>query len=349
MLGNLRKDAKNRGCWSALLYPKVAPAWYRKLVGGLNSGDVHQQPMPPGSLLLLGFVSMAVPDLEPTDIYWVKSGVGAGRSLKQKTGEEIRVNIGPSQMRFPLAAGAPAQRWPGEITIWVDDIRQTTDHFNMLGNTLGTDIVNEYQQAEAGGEFLLKLKDPFRRSWIKVTEAPVGFSEQIRSLGHDVSQGDEQYPPKVFNPVAIADLTVFVTSREVMLGTVRFYNHYMLVPMKGAGPTEYKVQLHLGPGQGLHQTITFRQDPGSSFTEIGSICVYIAEKDKFVRGFARCKAAGLLTGTALDLHEAERRLEFEIKCIQDPESKAMLIPLQHTVRYCDHPEWPLGRKSFYNP
>jgi len=261
--------------------------------------------------------------------------------LKQRDGEEIRANLGPSQLRFPLAAGAKAQRWPGEITIWVDDIRQTTDHFNMLGNTLGTDIVNELTAAESGGEFMLKLKDPFRRSLIKVTEAPVGYGEKIRKLGHDVSVGDEQYPPKVFNPLAISDVKVFVPSREVMLSVVRFYKHYLLVPMKAAGPTEYQVILHLGPGQGLHQTVTFVQDPNANFMDIGSMCVYVCDKATFARSFARCKRGGILSGTT-DLHEAERSCEFQISCMQDPETNSTVIPLQHVVRSSNHPECPLS-------
>jgi len=322
------------------MYPKVAPEWYRKMVSGMNMGNVHVQPAPEGSMLLLGHISLAVPEAECVDQYWISGGLQAGQSCQQQ-GQEVLCNFGPSQCRFPVRPGQPPQLWPGEISVWVEDIRATTDNFNMLGQTLGTDLVNEYKQAETGGEYMLKLKDPFRQHFILVSECPKGWAAKLRAIGHDPSTCDTEYPPKTLNPLAIIDATVLVPSRAVMEGACRFYRHYLLAPLRPPGPSQYSVEVHFGPGEGLHQTLTYRQDPGATFgSGLGSVCLYLRDRSTFIRVYARCKAAGILREPP-SREEADRACEFRIRCVHDPESQADLVPLEHVVRHAAHPDCPI--------
>jgi len=333
-------DSRKRGCWSALLYPKKAPEWYRKIVSGVNPESVHQTAAPEGSLLLLGHLTLSVPALEDWEIYWQKSGLCAGQSQRQETGKEVRANVGSSQFRFVLDPTKKAQRWPGPITIWVDDMRQPTDMFHMLGKTLGTDLVREYMQVEDGGEFMLKIWDPSRQSHLKLCEAPEGFAERIRAIGRDPSTSD----PKVLNPLCISDVQVNVPSQASMEGVVRFYHEFLLAPfgaIRDPGPREYQVVLHFGPGDGLHQTLTFKQDSECSYANIGSICIYIEDQSKFVRAYAHCKTNGVLSDPNLSVDEVRRTSEFGIRAIVDPQTKQEIIPLKHVIRHMDHEECPI--------
>mmetsp|Transcript_60531 Transcript_60531/g.131161 ORF Transcript_60531/g.131161 Transcript_60531/m.131161 type:complete len:344 (-) Transcript_60531:74-1105(-) len=334
------RDARERGCWSAILYPKKAPKWYAALLGGLSSGASHLEPAPEGSLHLLGHISLSVPELDKPIFYWVENGFEAGRSVDEVAGQELRVNVGASQLRFPLRPGADAQSWPGTITLWVDDIRRTTDMFNVVQCQLGRVLVSEYTQSESGGEYALKLEDPFGRPFLKVSEAPSGYADKIRKLGRGACRGDTESAPKEFNLVAINDVSVPVPSRQVMDGVVRFYNHFLLAGVKGAGPSQYSVALHFGPGDGLHQTLTFRQDPTGSLKNMGEICMYVAEHHQFVRAYARCKSANLLLDPK-DREEVDRACEFKIKGIYDPDRSEVIIALPHVIRHSGHPECPI--------
>lgn len=335
------KDARERGCWSAVMYPKDAPEWFNKMIGGAGSGDVHVLPAPPDSALLIGYLSLAVPDLQMTENYWVDGGFAAGRSIHELKGEEVRTNFGPSQIRFPIKPGEPAQKWPGEVTFWVEDIRQTTDLFYMLGRTLGTDVVNEYKKATTGGEFMLKIYDPWHRNFFLATEAPRGWAQKVRAIGHDISEGDVACPTKTSNSLAIIDATVFVKSRDDMLGAARFYNHFLMVPSTGGGPTEYFTQMHFGPGEGLHQTLTFRQDASASYSDLGSICLYIKDRHKFVLALARCAAVGILMDPTKSKEDKQREGEFRVRGIINPDTREDIVPLVHLIRHASHPECPL--------
>lgn len=337
----LRADCGERGCWSAVLYPKVAPEWYRKLISGAGSGDVHLQPPPAGSLLLLGGVNLVVPEEERGVIYWT-GGIGAGRSIHEETGRELRLNIGPSQVRLDVQPGAQAQSWPGEVHIWVEDIRTTTDMFNMAANALHSPgIVGEYKKAETGGEFMLKLKGPhgtddapYTKGYWCVSEAPGGWPERLRAIGHDPSTSDT-----TLNPLAIVDATVLVPRRAVLEGVCRFYQHYLLADMRPPGPTSYHAQVHFAPGAGLHQTLTYREDPGAPpYSNIGSLTLYMGDHSKFIRAFARCKQGGILCDPEVD---ARGTHEFRVRGCQDPQSCSMMVPMVHVVRFSAHPDCPL--------
>eukprot|EP00747_Dinoflagellata_sp_TGD_P067777 gnl/TRDRNA2_/TRDRNA2_155435_c0_seq2.p2 gnl/TRDRNA2_/TRDRNA2_155435_c0~~gnl/TRDRNA2_/TRDRNA2_155435_c0_seq2.p2 ORF type:complete len:149 (-),score=14.72 gnl/TRDRNA2_/TRDRNA2_155435_c0_seq2:18-464(-) len=143
-------------------------------------------------------------------------------------------------------------------------------------------------------------------------------------------------------------MVVPVRNRAAMDGVVKFYNHFLLVPMRNAGPTQYQVTLHFGPGDGLHQTMTFRQMVDVSYDGIGSVCVYMREKVKFMMSYAHCKRAGILADSSGDREAVVENCEFRITCIRDPDAGVNLIPLEHVVRHTSHPECPFSENSAYS-
>mmetsp|Transcript_13422 Transcript_13422/g.36118 ORF Transcript_13422/g.36118 Transcript_13422/m.36118 type:complete len:346 (+) Transcript_13422:77-1114(+) len=332
-------DVRQRGCWSAVLYPKVAPEWYRAMVAGVSGGNVHTKPAPKGSKLLLGYISLEVPNVEDMRLY-ASVGMGAGTSLKQGD-NECRANFGPSQLIFPY--GREAQTWPGEITAWVEDIRDTTDKFNMLGRTIGIDLVLSLDKALTGGEYQMKLLDPKHVNSFNVTEAPQGWAPTIRAIPHDPSTTDVEYPPTKLNALAIIDALVLVPSRRHLNGAYKFYSHFLMdSTIEPAGPTQYEIQVHFGPGEGLHQTLTFREDAAAQpFRNLGTLCIYFRERHKFVLAYSKCKAGGILKEPAPSRERVDETCEFRVRCIHDPEERCDLVPLEHVIRWSKHPDCPI--------
>mmetsp|Transcript_46327 Transcript_46327/g.83584 ORF Transcript_46327/g.83584 Transcript_46327/m.83584 type:complete len:359 (+) Transcript_46327:58-1134(+) len=342
--------APDRSLIQYFLLPKNAPEWYRKIVMGVASGDIHLQDPPEGSLMLLGHISLAVPDLEREQIYYV-DGLSLGESQAEKPGE-LWVNLGPSQIRLSQSTG-DAQKWPGEIRIWVEDIRATTDMFNMLGRTLGTDIIGEMKEAIFGGEFSLKMHDPSYTNWIIVSEAPWGWAPKIRAIESDPSKHELEYPAKTKNALCLSDAVVFLPKREQIEGAARFYDHFLGAQLtKKYSVYDYQARMdtfmvHFGPGDRLHQTLTFKSDkdiqiPGN----LASVCIYLISKSRFHLAFAKCKKNGLLTvESAKPFEEVEAECEFSITGIIDPQNGSSILPLKHIFRLARHPECPIHHYS----
>eukprot|EP00933_Yihiella_yeosuensis_P021375 TRINITY_DN16916_c0_g1_i2.p1 TRINITY_DN16916_c0_g1~~TRINITY_DN16916_c0_g1_i2.p1 ORF type:complete len:358 (+),score=43.32 TRINITY_DN16916_c0_g1_i2:70-1143(+) len=338
---------KDRSLIQAILLPKRAPEWYRKMVMGAT-GEIHTMPAPEGSLMLLGHIALDVPDLEPARIYYF-DGLECGESQTQINGE-VRANLGPSQLRFAKGSDTP-QAWPGEIHLWVEDIRQTTDMFNMLGRTLGTDLVGEFQHSEAGGEFQLKLHCPFRTNWIVVSEAPEGWAPKLRKLGHDPSLHETEYPPKTKNAVAVSDATIYLTKREQVASTKRFYEHFLSAAVTAkfqvynAQAVMDMCQVHFGiPCETLHQTLTFQADKDYRMpSAVGSVCIYLRSRPKFRLAFSKFKHSGLLSSccASKEWKDIEAACEFRVTGIVDPENNSSVLRIEHVIRYSSHPECPV--------
>eukprot|EP00931_Biecheleriopsis_adriatica_P020612 TRINITY_DN1371_c0_g1_i1.p1 TRINITY_DN1371_c0_g1~~TRINITY_DN1371_c0_g1_i1.p1 ORF type:complete len:361 (+),score=57.12 TRINITY_DN1371_c0_g1_i1:76-1158(+) len=321
-----------RGCWSALMYPRVAPEWYRKLVRGENSEDVHQQPVPEGSFLLLGHISLAVTDQETAKIYWT---AGVGLTEGTKVGEDFNGNAGLSQIHCPQKAAVATEVWPGKLTFWVEDIRACTDSFNMLGRTLDSKLVKEVVHSECGGEYALDMFCPWHSNVFQLAEAPWGLKGKLKALLPE-TQGRS-------NVLCLSDVQILLQDRELVSSTGLFYEKILgaKVTRKYAVYNRQaqvdKVVVHLGPGEGLHQTITIQCDQTCSRpSNLGSCCIYVQD-ESFRLTFARCKHAGILEDSK-DWKDAEKSREFWISGIQDPDTKAAVLPLRHLIRSSSHPE-----------
>lgn len=340
--------ASDQSCIQYLLLPEMAPEWYRKLVMGISGDDVHIQDPPADSLMLLGHISLSVPNMEDAKLYYV-DGIGLGESQRENPGQ-LRANLGPSQLRLSSSGSSAPERWPGEIRVWVEDIRSTADTFNMLGRTLGTDIVAEMKEATTGGEFAMKLHDPGHLNFVLVSEAPYGWAKKLRAIHADPSKHELGFPVKTKNALAMIDALVALPDRDKIEGTARFYEHFF-----AAAPTKkYQVyeaqarmdicQVHFAPGAGLHQTLTYKCEKGSQIpSSLGSVCIYLRNKSRFHLTYAKAKKFDILAeATKVKTWEQiESACEFEIARIFDPQKSCTVLPLRHIVRFSQHPECPL--------
>lgn len=317
---------------------------------GIGSADIHLQDPPDGSLLLLGHINLSVRNLDDAKIYFI-TGLDCGESTMEKAGE-VWANIGPSQIR--LSQGQQDTKFPGEIKIWIEDIRTTADQFNMLGRTLGTDLVAEMREAVTGGEFSTLLHDPVHVNKYHCFEAPWGWAEKLRAIPADTSKHQLQYPPKTKNTLAIVDAYVKLKDRGSIAGAARFYEHFLNAKLtKKYSVYDRQAQMdkfhvHFAPGTGFHQTMTFQAMKGTDIpNNLASVCIYIRDKANFRLTFAKCKNNGLLDVVSNDKSwkEVEDECEFVLKGVVDPDNNAMVLAMRHYVRFLEHPECPLCAAS----
>jgi len=328
-----------RGCWSAMMLPKKAPEWYRRLVAGHNEQDVHQQPAPSGSLFLLGHVTLAVPDADEAHLFYAK-----GLGMDEDQGDqELRFSAGPSQIRASLRPDQDPERWPGELRVWVEDMRETTDMLNIMNHQLNQLLLDEMLESQSGGEYAIRLKDPSRTNFVLVSEAPEGFPEQIRAI--PAAEG-----LAVSNVVSLSAAVVRLKNRTQMASAANFYEKIL-----GAAVTRkyavYERQaqvdsflLHFSPGDGLHQTMSFEVDASAQLTNLGSVCFYVQDWHGFRLAFAKAKAAGFLAGPEA-WTEVAKAFEFRLSGVADPSSKVQVLPMEHVIRHTDHPECPLQTRK----
>ncbi|CAE7501557.1 Igfals [Symbiodinium natans] len=237
--------ADERGCWSAFMLPRKAPEWYRRLVAGHNDQDVHQQPAPAGSFFLLGHVTLSVPDADEAHLFYNR-GLGMDEDQKE---EELRFSAGPSQIRALIRPSEEPQLWPGELRLWVEDMRETADMLNIMNHQLNQLLLDEMLESESGGEYAIRLKDPSRSNFLLVSEAPAGFSDQIRAI-----PASEGLAPS--NVVGLSAAVVRLKNRDQVAGAADFYEKIL-----GAAVTrkyavyERRAQVdsfvvHFSPGEG---------------------------------------------------------------------------------------------------
>eukprot|EP00931_Biecheleriopsis_adriatica_P033399 TRINITY_DN19390_c0_g1_i1.p1 TRINITY_DN19390_c0_g1~~TRINITY_DN19390_c0_g1_i1.p1 ORF type:complete len:387 (-),score=72.91 TRINITY_DN19390_c0_g1_i1:446-1606(-) len=344
-----------RGCWSAAMLPRKAPEWYRKLVSGVNASDVHQQAPPFGSFFLLGFVSLSVPDDEKVRVfYWH----GCGMSDISVPGE-FRAEIGASQIRMPVNTGSEPQVWPGELRLWVKDIRETQDQFNSVNHVLNELLDDEKVQAMAGGEFASRYKDPFHKNFVLLSEAPEGFAEKLHmicaerdrvSMARGVPLG--KVPPQgAGNALCLIEAQVALRDRALVAAAGDFYEK-MLGAKVTRKMTVYERQaivdtatLHFGPSPDLHQTMVFEYDPvrATPNSNLGSICFYVCEESLFRLAFVKCKLAGQVGDQTWE--RVKKTCEFTLPAIIDPVTKSEILSIKHVIRHSTHPECPLEGKE----
>mmetsp|Transcript_38859 Transcript_38859/g.72249 ORF Transcript_38859/g.72249 Transcript_38859/m.72249 type:complete len:351 (+) Transcript_38859:86-1138(+) len=332
--------APNQSCIQYWLLPERAPEWYRKLVLGTGSGDLHAQPPPKDSLPLLGHIQLTVPKLVDAKDYWI-NGLGCAESYKESQGE-LWARLGPSQIRMREGA---VHKWPGEIRVWVEDIRSVADMLNMLGRTLDAKLVAEMRTATTGGEYAALLHDPGHVNKIQASEAPAGWAGAIRAI----PTGQTGDAPKR-NGLALSEAMVLLPRREQVQGAARFYEHFI-----GSAITKkyavYEAQalmdvcyIHFAPGPKLHQTLTYKADKTATVpSSLASVCLYVKDHTQFHLIHAKSKSAGLLipADAKKSWEEVESAQEFTLEGVMDPQDHSMVIALQHVIRLSGHPEYPL--------
>ncbi|CAK9066083.1 unnamed protein product [Durusdinium trenchii] len=333
--------APDQSCVQYWLLPERAPEWYRKLVLGTGSGDLHVRSAPKDSLPLLGHIELTVPKLEDAKLFWME-GLGCDETYNAST-RELWAHLGPSQVRFK--EGSSSTSWPGEIRIWVEDIRSVADMLNMLGRTLDTKIVEEMREARTGGEYAALLHDPGLKNKIEASEAPGGWSAALRQIPIGLSA-----QAKKKNALAISDAVVHLPTRTQIQGVARFYDHYI-----GSAITKkyavYEAQalmdiciIHFAPGAKLHQTLTYKADKRYTVpSSLSSVCIYMKDHGQFHLAYAKCKTSDLLSieCSKKSWEEIESQKEFLITGVMDPQDHSMVLRLPHILRTLDHPECPL--------
>lgn len=185
------------GCWAGVaqmcsLMPAAdspAIAKYRARMEGSDSGSVHLKPAPAGSLLMLGYVALQVPDEAAARTFYMQ-GLGFRRSPREETGREVRANGGCSQMRLSCLSetGQPhsrAQRWPGSISIWVKDCRESMEALRRFGGAGPAGLILEVAVPTTAGMYKLVVRDTFRANVFHVEEAPRALVERFSGLAAD--------------------------------------------------------------------------------------------------------------------------------------------------------------------
>lgn len=144
---------------------------FKDRVEGNVGDDVHLQPAPPGSLLMLGYISLHVPDADLARRFYT-GGLDFRRSPKEEDGREVRVNGGLSQFSLPVRSDLAAQRWPGYIRLWVKDCRETMQAVRRFGSTRREMLLKEISQPAAGGQFRITVRDVFDANEFQIEDAP---------------------------------------------------------------------------------------------------------------------------------------------------------------------------------
>lgn len=390
-----------RGCWSCVgqmcsLMPdpkSVSVEKFRAKMEGTVGDDVHLHPAPPGSLLMLGYIALRVPDEERARLFYTL-GLGFRRSPKEESWHEVRVNGGLSQFRLSFASsstGIPhsrAQCWPGTIRIWVKDHRDAAEKIRRFGN------VDEMMPAAAGGQFRFVVKDIFRANIFHVEEAPLALMSRLEALSADpfsnqveqntcticldelVAEDDRRSlscnhtfhavcikewlerandcpvckasvdgrSALESNVLAIVEITYKIPFKGAASALVRFFTRNLMAAAEqkpATAPGCHICLVHLSPGPGLHQTMSFEEDmDAAACSDPGIVCIYMATLSKFRVAYVLCKNDGIVSRPS-SWKDAEREGEFQINCCVDPDSGEPIILLQHVIRSPMHPECPV--------
>jgi len=312
-----------------LLMPKVAPAWY--------AGTRRLTEFPEAaaeSLLLMGFVTLEVPDIEVAMSFFV-SGLGA------KEGAEVDgakvVQIGASQLRLvPSGKRADLAAWPGQFYVWVEDSKATLSSCQSLEKSTAEVIQEVYHIKEEGAADAILLQDPAGQNSFVVNQAPLGgMATTMRS----VLPGTD----KVSNTLALIGLTHPIAAGQAG-GVVRFYSQFL-----GASVSRTKqgYALDFSLGKALHQTLTFVEDedvemPGEIPSDkLAEVCLYVLSMEKLKEAYHKCAEAGIVDGVSWQ--EAETCREFCFSRCVDPIDKKIVLELRHRIRAPEHVEWPIPR------
>mmetsp|Transcript_102415 Transcript_102415/g.330360 ORF Transcript_102415/g.330360 Transcript_102415/m.330360 type:complete len:361 (-) Transcript_102415:81-1163(-) len=341
-----------------LLEPKEAPAW----VAG-SGGRTTFPPAPPGSLLLLGHVGFAVPDVEAARRFCVECLGGQEQPRKETQAQkEVRIGAassptatstrstcsssvaprrwtspaGASEIRLLPAADAAAAAWPGHLYVWVADIQRTLEGCRALEKQLGVELVQEVHHITSSDAVdALLLRDPCQLNSFVVNQAPKGLAARIRTIGGaSAAPAEGAARPNLLGVIE----AVHTVPAGVAVSLARFYSHFLsaAVTQKQGGWA-----VHFSLGKALRQTLLFAEAeeaaPEPQAAELPEVCVYLPSAEDFEAAFQRCSEAGLLQGT---WEKAQKTCEFRFQRCQDPETGSAALELKHVVRSPEHPDCP---------
>mmetsp|Transcript_67388 Transcript_67388/g.82584 ORF Transcript_67388/g.82584 Transcript_67388/m.82584 type:complete len:347 (+) Transcript_67388:58-1098(+) len=314
-----------------LLMPKVAPDWY--------AGTRRLTEFPEAaadSLLLMGFVTLEVPDMEVAMNFFI-NGLGA-KEQSEVDGARV-VQIGASQLRLvPSGSRNDLAEWPGQFYIWVEDSKQTLSCCQAFEKSSGSRVIAEVHHIkEEGAADAILLQDPSGQNCFVVNQAPVGgMARTMRS----VLPGTD----KASNVLALLGVTHPIPTGQAG-GVVRFYSEFL-----GAAVSKTKqgYALDFSLGKALHQTLTFVEDddtelPGETPGEkLAEVCLYLVSMQKLKEAYEKCSKAGLVEGEP-SWEDVEKRREFCFSRCPDPADKKVVLDLRHRIRAPDHEQWPLPK------
>jgi len=339
-----------------------------------NSKDVHSQPAPDGSLLLIGYISLQMPRKTPTRTFY---GSGFGLPQTSRNPKELRFSVGPTQLRFPIMSEeteeeadatlqhdgfnketgyldlmenvkrcdpffyqgkdhannerrlgdySEAQQWPGDFNLWVDDVRNPYDKFNLLKSQYPRDLIVETFEPKFAGEQGLVIRDPWAKNFFRTEEAPPGAAETIRGC---CASGDGQSS----NTLAVIGVQYRLRSSQAIAAIARFYTECLQAAVDEKPDS---CVVHFAPTKGFHQTLTFMQDAQvQSSGNPGVICMYASTDEQFRKAFEACSQKPGFSGGSLASGE------FELSACVDPKSGQAVVPLKHVIRSPKHAECPL--------
>eukprot|EP00438_Fugacium_kawagutii_P031122 Skav214928 [mRNA] locus=scaffold2073:264322:270769:- [translate_table: standard] len=232
-------------CVQYWLLPERAPEWYRKLVLGTGSADVHVRSAPRDSLPLLGHIELAVPKLEEGE------AIGSCHRMPNSFGWKALAVERPTT----LPPGSSGLTWALRRSAFTKEVllpglespsESKADMLNMLGRTLDTKIVEEMREAR--------------------TDSAIASSPR----------------PVSKNALALSDAVIHLPKRTQIQGAARFYEHYLgsAITKKYAvyeasrarapdffqgRPSQAQAlmdicMVHFGPASKLHQTLTYKAD-----------------------------------------------------------------------------------------
>jgi len=281
----------------------------------------HLQPPPEGSLPLLGHLSIGVPEENKAKLFYADL-LGCP---KQPSGQ-LSVAVGASQLVLPV--GPNAERWPGEIRLWVEDLRETNDMLHMLGPTLGTNLLQDYNEGVDFGTYEMLVKCPFGANGFRVAEAPAERAAALRTLFPEPGPNDRRS-----NVLALVDAMYMVPKGCGMVETAAHFYEQALGGCVTKRSNTFCI-VHFSPSKDLHQTLKFIEDPqGTSGS--GSVCIYLATREAFKSAFEKCEVVGSPAWGS-----ADAAYEFHVK---SHEGKP--LPLEHIIRWVKHPACVLQGQS----
>eukprot|EP00443_Scrippsiella_acuminata_P031046 CAMPEP_0115292538 /NCGR_PEP_ID=MMETSP0270-20121206/65187_1 /TAXON_ID=71861 /ORGANISM="Scrippsiella trochoidea, Strain CCMP3099" /LENGTH=374 /DNA_ID=CAMNT_0002709973 /DNA_START=18 /DNA_END=1142 /DNA_ORIENTATION=+ len=345
--------------------------------GNAKEKAVHLQPAPPGSLLVIGHITLEVPRATPTQIFY-GYGFGLPRAAS-KYRNELRFSAGPTQLRFHVMSEetddkvkpsvesdigldgekgyltlrgnlkrpdpffsegedpqdneerlgdyTQAQQWPGNFSLWVDDVRCPYDTFSSVRRQFTRDLTVDTFEPHFAGEQGLEIRDPWAKNRFSVEEAPPHLSDALRSCGPKPALG------QTFNTLAVINVQYVVKAATAIAAISKFYSTYL---QAATDETPSSCTVHFSPVKDFHQTLTFVHDeaqPPSSGP--GVICMYTRTEEQFSKAFKACSGKPGFSGTSV------AHGEFKLGFCFDPASGQAVAPLKHVIRSPTHPECPV--------
>lgn len=333
-----------------LLMPEEAPNGY----GGSNS---MFPAAPPGSLRLLGYVRLSVPDMSSARLFFLE-GLGAG-VCRAQPGDAAVLNIQVGASQFLVSESVTASQlafgWPGHFYIWVDDIRRTLEACQALSKRLGVELIEDLRTGVHSVDSIdaLTVTDPSQRYRFAINQAPKALGRRMRTRAMPLGADPTHIVVSSSGCCRRRDtgkqthlLGILEAVRLVKPGTadqiVSFYADFLGAAVD---KTANGLAVHFSLGGALSQMLVFAEDEtiddsdSNGADELDAICMYLPSKDAFQTAFRKCHEVGILVDD-LPWEKAESACEFQFKRILDPVSKRAVLDLRHSIRFPDHPEFP---------